>query len=162
MRRDQFVEVHLHALPLRLVEAVDIQRRLQVVKLVLEDARLRPPRELLLLRLALDVLVLDLDPRAALDVGGKSQERQAALLLDVLRRRVLNNLRVAQHDLRLPPLRVALGVKYHQPPADAELRSGEADATRCVHDGEHLLRQLLQLVVKVYHIGIRLAELRVR
>ena len=111
--------------------AVDVQHAL-VGLLALEDARLEA-LEPLLLHTAAHVLVLDLDLLRAADVAAAAlgARREAALDVDVGRRAVLEDLRVADDDLRhlaQHRRRRRVGVVHKELLAQPRLRRGEADA----------------------------------
>ena len=98
-----------------------------MVVLVLKDARL-PPAELEPPRLAFDRLEIDDDGLRASDVRDETGEGEAALRLDVSRGGLLDDRRVAQHQLRAGLARIAVPVHHHEPLVDADLRRREAYA----------------------------------
>mmetsp|Transcript_8729 Transcript_8729/g.18579 ORF Transcript_8729/g.18579 Transcript_8729/m.18579 type:complete len:252 (-) Transcript_8729:237-992(-) len=148
-----------HALQHAGLHAVMEQDALQVVVLVLEDARRPGPHvggatQLQQHRLTLFVLGLDHNVTGALHIAVDLGEGEAALLLqpsDLLAH--THNLWVHQDALvarLLPPIRV----EDHEPHVDPDLRRGQAHPVILVHDGNHLLGECHQGVVKHPHFGI--------
>ncbi|CAM9377833.1 unnamed protein product, partial [Heterosigma akashiwo] len=144
----QLVQPRLDLLLGLFLQPVRVHHALQVVVLVLEDARL-PADVLLLLALALEVLVLDLDPLGPLHGAAHPGEAQAALDLLLLALAALHDLRIHQHGLEKPLLLVALRVEHHQAHVLGDLRGREAHPLRRVHELEHVLGQRLQLIVEL-------------
>src|SRR5581483_7925276 len=109
------------------VGPVDDQHAVEVVQLVLDDAR-SVRLELDAQVIAVRVLALEHDTRGALDGHAHALEREAALLLG---RRLLAALDDDGVDDRARPLLVRL--EHEQPPEDADLGRREADPLRVVH-----------------------------
>ena len=91
------------------------------------------------------VFGLDRHGRRPLDRHADALERQAALLVDRRLGPALGDARIDDRD------RIVLGVRLeHEHPAQhADLRRGQADPARVVHQRDHAVDQPLQVVVEV-------------
>jgi hypothetical protein len=103
-----------------------------------------------LLRLAVEIEILDLDLGRTLDLLIVFRDRETAFLVDALRFRRPGDLRIDE-DLRL--LLVVLLGKVHGDDTDrlADLDRRQPDAGRVVHRLEHLFDQLADAVVDLRH-----------
>ena len=106
-------------------------------------------------------VIVDAGRGRALDLCGKSRDRQAALLVFAHLGAPLDNDRV-HHDQRLLRLLVAGRVHDDQPAQDADLRCGKADAGRVVHGRQHVSGKLQELGVDALDRRRLLAQDRVR
>ena len=123
------------------VGAVDDERAVEVVELVLHDA-CGGLLELESNRLARLVEALDRDRRRALDRYEHLAQREAAL---VVGRQLLRP--VGDHGVHEDAVLVVVD-EDEEPPEDADLRRRKADTLRLVHEARHALDEAQELVVE--------------
>src|SRR5581483_10365142 len=145
-------------LPARLLRrAIEDQHAVEVVELVRDDAGVEPLELVHDLR-APHVPGLYGDRGGTLDRHLHTPERQAALVVD-------DPLAAADRDERIDErvqLLVLAETAHEQPPDDADLRRGQADAARVDHQPGHPLGELPQTVVEVFHLARDEPEGRIR
>ena len=115
------------------------------------------------LRLAVAVEKSDAHRGRPLDVGVIFRDRQAALLVERALVGGGDDLRIDQEErVRLGLLVLALGdVDDREPPGDADLDGGEADAGRVVHGLQHVVHETAEIVVDALYRRAFQAQLAV-
>jgi hypothetical protein len=129
-------------------QVLDEQPAVDVVDLMAEHPGQRPRRRYLLIP-ALEVEPADLDLRRPADLLFDARNGEASLLgVDLAF--LLDDLGVDQ-DVQLFGALADLKVHGDHPPADADLRCGQADPRGGVHGQHHVMGQCADLVVDLPH-----------